>query len=37
MEITTELIEQQKDLTHCVEIKFVNDMPMITGIDRANR
>ena len=32
--IPTELIEQNKNLTHCMEIMFVNDMPMITGINR---
>ena len=33
LEIPTEIIYQHKDITHCMDIIFMNDMPMITGID----
>ena len=32
-EIPPEIIEQYKNLTHCMGIMFVNEMPIITGID----
>ena len=34
LEITPELMEKHKYLTHFMGIIFVNEMPMINGIDR---
>ena len=34
VEIKTELIDQYKYFTHWMETLFVNDIPMLTGIDR---
>ena len=37
VEILTELIEQKKDLTHCMNIMFLNDISMLPEIDRTIR
>jgi hypothetical protein len=37
IEIPPELKQQHQDLTFCMDIMFVNGMPMLTGIDRSIR
>jgi hypothetical protein len=37
VEIPPELLEQHQDLTFCMDIMYVNGMPMLTGIDRSIR
>ena len=37
VEIIPELINQHKDLTHYMDIMYVNKMPILTGIDRTIR
>jgi hypothetical protein len=37
VEIPPELLEQHQDLTYCMDIMYVNGMPMMTGIDRSIR
>jgi hypothetical protein len=37
IEIPNELKEMHQDLTLCIEIEFVNGMPMLTSIDRSIR
>ena len=34
MEILDEIKEKHGDLTFCMDIMYVNGMPMITGIDQ---
>ena len=35
MQIPKELIEKNQDITLCIDILFINGMPMLTSIDRA--
>jgi len=37
VEIPPELIKQHHDLTYCMDVMYVNGMPMLTGIDRSIR
>ncbi len=37
VEVPRELKEKHKDLTYCMDILYVNGMPMLTGIDRSIR
>ena len=37
LEMPTEIIEQHKDFTHCMDIMFVNDLPILTRIARTVR
>jgi hypothetical protein len=37
MEIPPELLDQHQDLTYCMDLMYVNGMPMMTGIDRSIR
>jgi hypothetical protein len=37
VEIPPEMLDQHQDLTYCMDIMFVNGMPMMTGIDRSIR
>jgi hypothetical protein len=37
IEIPLELMQQHQDLTFCMDIMFINGMPMLTGIDRSIR
>ena len=37
VEIPPEIIEQHHDLVFCMDIMYVNGMPMLTGIDRSIR
>jgi hypothetical protein len=37
IEIPPELKQQHRDLTFCMDIMFINGMPMLTGIDRSIR
>ena len=37
VEMPTEIIEQHKDFTHCMDIMFVNDLPILTRIARTVR
>jgi hypothetical protein len=37
VEIPSELLDQHRDLTYCMDIMYVNGMPMLTGIDRSIR
>jgi hypothetical protein len=37
VEIPPELLEQHQGLTYCMDIMYVNGMPMLTGIDRSIR
>jgi hypothetical protein len=37
VEIPPELLNQHQDLTYCMDIMYVNGMPMMTGIDRSIR
>ena len=34
MEVPPEIIEQQRELIYCMEVMYVNNMPMLTGIYR---
>jgi hypothetical protein len=35
VEIPPELLDQHGDLTYCIDIMYVNGMPMMTGIDKS--
>jgi hypothetical protein len=37
VEISPELLEQHQELTYCMDIMYVNGMPMMTGIDQSIR
>ena len=37
MEITNGIIKQHNYMTHCMDIMFVNDIPILTGVDRTIR
>ena len=37
VEIPPELLQQHQDITYCMDIMYVNGMPMMTGIDRSIR
>jgi hypothetical protein len=37
IEISPELKQQHQDLTFCMDIMFINGIPMLTGIDRSIR
>ena len=37
VEIPPELLEQHQELTYCMDLMFVNGIPMMTGIDRSIR
>jgi hypothetical protein len=37
IEIPPELKQQHRDLTFCMDVMFINGMPMLTGIDRSIR
>jgi hypothetical protein len=37
VDIPPELLERHQDLTYCMDIMYVNGMPMLTGIDRSIR
>ena len=35
VQVPKELIEKNQDITLCIDILFINGMPMLTSIDRA--
>ena len=37
IEIPSELVANHKNLVYCMDIMFVNGMPMMTGIDKSIR
>ena len=37
VEIPPEILKKYKDLTYCMDIMFINGIPMLTGIDRSIR
>ena len=37
IEIPKELIQQHREITYCIDIMYVNGMPMLTGIDKTMR
>ena len=37
VEIPRELVEKNQKLDYCMDLMFVNGMPMLTGIDRSVR
>jgi hypothetical protein len=37
VEIPPELLDQHQDLTYCMDLMYVNGMPMLTGIDQSIR
>ncbi len=37
VKIPQELLDQHRDLTYCIDLMYVNGMPMMTGIDKSIR